>query len=66
MVNESLKGSDGYKTLLFQNQTNMTAAVAATAWTRSITCPQWNDQVFDAIRAFRKDFVDKGPEFLPE
>ena len=66
MVNESVKGSDGYKTLLFQNQTGMTHAVAATAWTRSVTCPQWNDQVFDALRAFRKDFVDKGPEFLPE
>jgi hypothetical protein len=43
----------------------MTAAVAATAWDNSLTCPQWNDQVFDAIRAFRRDFVDKGPEFLP-
>ena len=66
MVEESVKGSEGYKTLLFQNQTNMTHAVAATAWTRSVTCPEWNDKVFDAIRAFRVEFVDKGPEFLPE
>jgi Protein of unknown function (DUF3105) len=65
MVDESLKGEGGYKTLFFENQTNMTAAVAATAWDNSLTCPQWNDQVFDAIRAFRRDFVDKGPEFLP-
>lgn len=64
--NEELKGEEGYKTLLFQNQTGMTHAVAATAWTRSVTCPEWNDQVFDALRAFREDFVDKGPEFLPE
>jgi hypothetical protein len=64
--NEEVKGSKGYKTLLFQNQTGMTHAVAATAWTRSVTCPEWNDQVFDALRAFREDFVDKGPEFLAE
>ena len=66
LVEEEVKGSSGYKTLLFQNQTGMTAAVAATAWRNSLTCPQWNDQVFDAIRAFREDFVDKGPEFLPD
>ena len=62
---EEVKGSSGYKTLLFQNQTGMTSAVAATAWKQSLTCPQWNDRVFDAIRAFRKTYVDKGPEFLP-
>lgn len=63
---EKVKGVSGYKTLLFQNQTGMTHAVAATAWTRSVTCPAWNDQVFDALRAFREDFVDKGPEFIEE
>jgi hypothetical protein len=65
MVNESLKGAEGYKTLLFENQTNMTAAVAATAWDQQLTCPQWNDRVFDAMRAFRREYVDKAPEFIP-
>lgn len=65
LLEEEYKGAAGYKTLLFQNQTGMTPAVAATAWTQSLSCPRWNDQVFDAIRAFREDFVDKGPEFIP-
>ena len=65
VFNESVKGTEGYHTLLFQNQTKMTAAVAATAWGKSLTCPSMNDKVFDAIRAFRKDNVDKGPEFIP-
>lgn len=65
MVDEEVKGEGGYKTLLFQNQTGMTPAVAATAWNNSLTCTQWNDRVFDAIRLFREEFVDKGPEFIP-
>lgn len=69
MVNEKLKGTEGYHSLLFENQTEMEASVAATAWVdgepRSLTCPEWNDQVFDAFRAFRLEFVDKGPEFVP-
>lgn len=64
-LTESVKGSEGYKTLFFQNQTEMEPALAATAWTQSLTCPDWNDQVFDAVRAFRRQFVDKGPEFIP-
>ena len=43
--------------------------VAATAWTtdapQSITCAEWNDQVFDAIRTFRARYIDKGPETVP-
>jgi hypothetical protein len=65
VLNERLKGSEGYHTILFQNNTGMTPALAATAWTKSLTCPEWNDQVFDALRTFRKDFVDKAPEFIP-
>jgi hypothetical protein len=65
LFDEEIKGNAGYHTLLFENQSGMTAAVAATAWTRSLTCPQFNDRVWDALRAFRQDFVDKGPEFVP-
>jgi hypothetical protein len=57
--------SDGYHMLLFQNTTNMPAQVAATAWGHSLTCPEMNPQVFDAIRTFRAQYIDKGPEDVP-
>jgi hypothetical protein len=57
--------SDGYHMLLFENTTNMDAAVAATAWTHSLTCAEMNDKVFDAIRTFRARYIDKGPEKVP-
>ena len=56
---------NGYHLLLFENATNMDAAVAATAWGHSLTCPEMNDKVFDAIRTFRNEYVDKGPEQVP-
>jgi hypothetical protein len=57
--------NDGYHMLLFENTTGMTPAVAATAWTHSLTCPEMNDKVFDAIRTFRSRYIDKGPENVP-
>jgi hypothetical protein len=57
--------SDGYHMLLFQNGTNMDAQIAATAWGHSLTCPQFNNKVFDAIRTFRQQYIDKGPEDVP-
>jgi hypothetical protein len=65
LFNEPLKGQSGYKTLLFQNQTNMPFAVAATAWSHSIGCPKINPQVWDAIRDFRSTWVDHAPENFP-
>ena len=55
----------GYHMLLFENDTDMPFAVAATAWGHLLGCPKMNDKVFDALRAFRKDYVDKGPETIP-
>jgi hypothetical protein len=57
--------SDGYHMLLFENTTGMDAAVAATAWTHSVTCPEMNDKVFDVLRTFRARYIDKGPEPVP-
>jgi hypothetical protein len=54
--------SQGYHMVLFQNPTGMDAAIAATAWGHSLTCPAMNDKVFDAIRTFRQRWIDKGPE----
>ena len=65
LYSEEVKGQGGYHTLLFENQSNMKPQIAATAWGRSLTCPQFNDRVFDAIRAFRNESVDKAPEFVP-
>ena len=59
------ESEDGYHMLLFENTTGMTSAVAATAWTHSVTCPKMNDKVFDAFRTFRARYIDKGPEQVP-
>jgi hypothetical protein len=51
--------------LLFENNTNMPYEVAATAWTHIMGCKTVNDKTWDALRAFRDRFVDKGPELIP-
>jgi len=56
---------DGYHTLLFENRTRMPYAVAATAWTHLLGCPRFSPVVFDALRAFRARYTDKGPESVP-
>ncbi len=62
-LEEFLSESDGgYHMLLFQNPTNMDAQVAATAWDHSLSCPEMNDKVFDALRTFRQAHIDRGPE----
>ena len=53
--------TDGYHMLLFQNTTGMDAAVAATAWGHSLTCPKMNDKTFDALRTFRDSLHRQGP-----
>jgi hypothetical protein len=65
LFNEKLKGVAGYHELLFENNTNMPYEVAATAWTHILGCKTVNDKTWDALRAFRDRFVDKGPEIVP-
>ena len=65
LFNEKVNGAEGYHTLLFENNTNMPFAVAATGWTQLLGCKTMNPKVFDAIRSFRARYVDKGPEFIP-
>jgi hypothetical protein len=62
LASEELNGKAGYKSLLFQNDTNMPYEVAATAWGHLIGCKTASPQVFDALRDFRVKYVDKGPE----
>jgi Protein of unknown function (DUF3105) len=65
LAQEKLKGSDGYHTLVFQNNTNMPARFAAVAWTRSLTCNRLGDPQLSAMRKFREAYTDKAPEFVP-
>ena len=57
--------NEGYHMLLYENTTGMKPQIAATAWTHSLSCPEMNDKVFDAIRTFRARYTDKGPENVP-
>lgn len=63
--NETVNGQPGYKQLLFQNNTGMPYAVAAVAWGQTLGCPSLNPRIFDAFRAFRNTYLDKGPEQIP-
>jgi len=62
---KALFDEDPYHMVIAPNDTDMPFEVAATAWTQSLGCPKMNDDVFDAIRAFRDEYRDQGPEFVP-
>ncbi|HEV2075988.1 MAG TPA: DUF3105 domain-containing protein [Thermoleophilaceae bacterium] len=71
-VPEGVKGDllalyeeDPYHMILSPNATDMPYEVAATAWTRTLGCEEVSPEAFDAIRAFRDEFRDEGPEFVP-
>ena len=64
---------DEYQMVLTPRR-NMPFAVAATAWNadpeplgtgRTLGCPEWNDRVADALRAFRDEHRSRGPEPVP-
>jgi hypothetical protein len=65
LYNEPVKGAAHYHMVLFENNTNMPYLVAATAWTHLLGCKTVNANTWDALRAFRDRFVDKGPEIIP-
>jgi hypothetical protein len=48
--------------LLVENRTGMRCEVAVTAWGHGLLCPKLRDASFDAIRAFRDTYRDRGPE----
>lgn len=60
---EPLNGKPAYKTLVFENNTKMPYAVAATAWGQLLGCKTVRTPaIFDALRDFRVKYVDQGPE----
>jgi Protein of unknown function (DUF3105) len=69
----ALFDEDDYQMLVVPRR-NMEPAVAATAWNRdpapggtgrTLACDEWNDDVVDAIRAFRDEHRSNGPEPVP-
>jgi Protein of unknown function (DUF3105) len=69
----ALFDEDEYQMIVVQ-RANMPYAVAATAWNadptplgtgRLMGCPQWNDDVIDALRTFRDEHRSNGPEPIP-
>jgi len=65
IFNEPLKGKSGYHQLLFENNTGMPFQVAVASWQHYLGCAKWDENVIDAIRSYREQYVDKGPEFIP-
>ena len=65
LAEEPFNGNAGYHILMFENTTKMPDQFAATAWTKSISCPTLSTQAIGAMREFRQAFTDKGPEFIP-
>lgn len=49
---------------LFENTTGMKGDVAVTAWTHALVFPTLTNEAFDAIRAFREQYRDQGPEYV--
>jgi hypothetical protein len=71
---KTLVDEDPFHLVLTPNDTNMAYAVAATAWNadpqpngtgRLMGCPRFDDKVLDALRAFRDEHRDNGPETVP-
>jgi hypothetical protein len=43
----------------------MSAQVAAIAWRHYMTCAKFTPQTIGALRTFRDELIDKGPETVP-
>ena len=59
---KALFDEDSFHMVLTPNTTHMPYAIAASAWTRSITCPTVTNDTWDALRLFRDRYRDQGPE----
>ena len=58
----ALYEEDPQHVLLVENATGMRCEVAATAWGQGVLCETLTDRSFDALRAFRDRYRDRGPE----
>lgn len=62
---KALFDEDNYHMVLSPNDRKMKPQIAASSWTRSITCPTVNDKTWDALRTYRDQYRDTGPEQVP-
>jgi hypothetical protein len=62
---KALFDEDTFHMLLAPNDRKMPSEVAASSWTRTITCQRVNDKTWDALRAFRDQYRDQAPEQVP-
>lgn len=62
---KALYDEDPVKIILTPNDEGLKEPVAATAWTKALVCPRVTPGVYDAIRAFKDRYRDRGPEFVP-
>lgn len=60
----ALYDEDPQHVLLYENETGMDCDVAVTAWGHGLLCDRFSDRVFDAIRAFKDQYRDQGPEYV--
>ena len=66
LFNEDVAGSGGaYHSVLMQNNTKMPFAVAAVAWRHYMACREFTPKSIEALRTFRGELIDKGPESIP-
>jgi hypothetical protein len=62
---KSLYDEDNYHVIVAPNSRDLPTPIAASAWTRTMTCPEVNDKTWDALRQFRDRYRDQAPERVP-
>jgi hypothetical protein len=66
LFNEDVKGSGGaYHSVLMRNNSKMPFQVAAVAWRHYMACREFTPKSIAALRTFRTELIDKGPETVP-
>ena len=62
---KSLFDEDNYHVAVAPNPRDMPSQIAASSWTRTLTCDRVTDQTWDALRLFRDRYRDQAPERVP-
>jgi hypothetical protein len=62
---KSLYDEDNYHVAVAPDPRELKAQVAASSWTRTMTCDRVTDQTWDALRLFRDRYRDQAPERVP-
>ena len=62
---KSLFDEDNYHVIVAPNGRDMPSQIAASSWTRTLTCERVTDRTWDALRMFRDRYRDQAPERVP-